>query len=95
MISISFFLQIENQTLRKLPDTGYAVFTIRKHILKMTLWQDDRDDLQSLANVVQNISPATKLYNCVPLYEPLVRRALARLDPAYDGLFYGASLQIS
>ncbi len=76
------FLRIENQTLRKLPDTGYIVFTIRTHMLPMTLWQDDRDALQSMADMMQNMSPATKLYKGVPLYEPLVRRALARLDPA-------------
>ena len=76
------FLRIENQTLRKLPNTGYVVFTIRTHMLPMTLWQDDRDALQSMADMMQNMSPATKLYKGVPLYEPLVRRALARLDPA-------------
>ena len=76
------FLRIENQTLRKLPDTGYIVFTIRTHMLPMTLWQDDRDALQSMADIMQNMSLATKLYKGVPLYEPLVRRALARLNPA-------------
>ena len=76
------FLRIENQTLRKLPSTGYIVFTIRTHMLPMTLWQDDRDALQSMADMMQNMSPATKLYKGVPLYEPLIRRALARLDPA-------------
>ena len=76
------FLRIENQTLRKLPDTGYIVFTIRTHMLPMTLWQDDRDALQSMSDMMQNMSPATKLYKGVPLYEPLVRRALARLDSA-------------
>ena len=76
------FLRIENQTLRKLKDTGYIVFTIRTHILPMTLWQDDRDALQSMADMMQNMSPATKLYKGVPLYEPLVRRALAKMDEA-------------
>jgi len=76
------FLRVENQTLRKLPDTGYIAFTIRTHMLPMTLWQDDRDALQSMADMMQNMSPATKLYKGVPLYEPLVRRALARLDPS-------------
>ena len=75
------FLRIENQTLRKLPDTGYIVFTIRTHMLPMTLWQDDRDALQSMSDMMQNMSQATKLYKGVPLYEPLIRRALARLDP--------------
>ena len=76
------FLRIENQTLRKLPDTGCIVFTIRTHMLPMTLWQDDRDALQSMADMMQNMSPSTQLYKGVPLYEPLVRRALARLSPA-------------
>ena len=76
------FLRVENQTLRKLPVTGYIAFTIRTHMLPMTLWQDDRDALQSMADMMQNMSPATKLYKGVPLYEPLVRRALARLDPS-------------
>ena len=74
------FLRVENQTLRKLPDTGYIAFTIRTHILPMTLWQDDQEALQSMADMMQNMSPATKRYKGVPLYEPLVRRALARLD---------------
>ena len=76
------FLRIENQTLRKLPNTGYVVFTIRTHMLPMTLWQDDRDALQSMADMMQNMSPSTQLYKGVPLYEPLVRRALAKLDSA-------------
>ena len=76
------FLRVENQTLRKLPDTGYIAFTIRTYMLPMTLWQDDRDALQSMADMMQNMSPATKLYKGVPLYEPLVHRALARLDPS-------------
>ena len=76
------FLRIEDQTLRKLSDTGYVVFTIRTHILPMRLWQNDRDALQSMADMMQEMSPATKLYKGVPIYEPLVRRALARLDPA-------------
>ena len=76
------FLRIENQTLRKLPDTGYIVFTIRTHMLPMTLWQDDRDALQSMSDMMQNMSQATKLYKGVPLYEPLIRRALDRLDTA-------------
>ena len=76
------FLRVENQTLRKLPDTGYIAFTIRTHMLPMTLWQDDREALQSMADMMQNMSPATKLYKGVSLYEPLVRHALARLDPS-------------
>ena len=76
------FLRVENQTLRKLPNTGYIVFTIRTHMLPMALWQDDRDALQSMSDMMLNMSPATKLYKGVPLYEPLVRRALARLDTA-------------
>ena len=76
------FLRVENQTLRKLPDTGYIVFTIRTHMLPMTLWQDDRDALQSMSDMMQNMSQATKLYKGVPFYEPLIRRALARLGPA-------------
>ena len=76
------FLRIENQTLRKLSDTGYIVFTIRTHMLPMTLWQYDRDALQSMADMMQKMSPATKLYKGVPFYEPLVRSALARLDSA-------------
>ena len=76
------FLRVENQTLRKLPNTGYIVFTIRTHMLPMALWQDDRDALQSMSDMMQNMSQATKLYKGVPLYEPLISRALARLDPA-------------
>ena len=32
----------------------------------MTLWQDDRDALQSMADMMQNMSPATKLYKGFP-----------------------------
>ena len=82
LTTTNILYQTENQTLRKLPDTGYIVFTIRTHMLPMTLWQDDRDALQSIADMMQDMSPATQLYKGVPLYEPLVRRALAKLDPA-------------
>ena len=75
------FLRMENQTLRKLPNTGYVVFTIRTHMLPMTLWQYDKVALQSMADMMQSMSPATKQYKGVHLYEPMVHRALARLDP--------------
>jgi len=73
------FLRIEHQTLRKLPKTGYVVFTIRTHMLAMTLWQSDREALQSMLDMMQEMSPATQSYKGVPLYEPVIRAALDRL----------------
>ena len=73
---------MENQTLRKLPHSGYVVFTIRTHLLPMTQWQDDRDALQSMLDMMHQMSPATQRYKGVELYAPVIRDALRRLDRA-------------
>ena len=75
----TLFLRIENQTLRKLPKTGYVVFTIRTHLVPMTQWQDDRDALESLLDMMQDMSPATQCYKGVNLYAPIILDALTRL----------------
>ena len=73
------FLRIENQTLRKLPKTGYVAFTIRTHLLPMTLWQEDRDALQSLFEMMQEMSTGTKLYKGTSLFAPVIKNALKKL----------------
>jgi hypothetical protein len=77
----TLFLRMENQTLRKLPKTGYVVFTIRTHLVPMTQWQDDQNALQSMLDMMQDMSPATQHYKGVNLYAPVIRDALARLSP--------------
>ena len=76
----ALFLRMENQTLRKLPDSGYVVFTIRTHLLPMAQWQDDRDALQSMLDIMHQMSPATQRYKGVELYAPIIRDGLRRLD---------------
>ena len=78
----ALFLRMENQTLRKLPHSGYVVFTIRTHLLPMTQWQDDRDALQSMLDMMHQMSSATQRYKGVELYAPVIRDALRRLDRA-------------
>ena len=78
----ALFLRMENQTLRKLPHSGYVVFTIRTHLLPMTQWQDDRDALQSMLDMMHQMSPATQRYKGVEFYAPVIRDALRRLDRA-------------
>ncbi|MGB2310512.1 MAG: heme-dependent oxidative N-demethylase family protein [Candidatus Puniceispirillaceae bacterium] len=78
----TLFLRMENQTLRKLPQSGYVVFTIRTHLLPMKKWQDDRDALQSMLDMMHQMSPATQRYKGVELYAPIICNALRRLGQA-------------
>ena len=78
----ALFLRVENQTLRKLPHSGYVAFTIRTHLLPMKQWQYDCDALQSMLDMMHQMSPATQRYKGVKLYAPVIRDALRRLGRA-------------
>ena len=61
-------LRLENQTLRKLPQTGFVLFTIRTHIEPVSRWKHTPNALDDLAKMLNNMSRETQSYKGVSLY---------------------------
>ena len=62
-------VRVETQTLRKLPQTGWIIFTIRTALTPLETWQDDRPALGELRALLTGFSPAMRDYRGVESYE--------------------------
>ena len=62
-------VRVETQTLRKLPQTGWIIFTIRTALTPLETWQDDRPALDELRALLTGFSPAMRDYRGVESYE--------------------------
>ncbi|MDB2498949.1 DUF3445 domain-containing protein, partial [Alphaproteobacteria bacterium] len=49
-------LRLENQTLRKLPQTGFVLFTIRTHIEPVSRWKHTPNAIDDLATMLNEMS---------------------------------------
>ena len=63
------YTRVETQTLRKLPKTGWIVFTIRTAIAPLENWRDDKAALEELRLILSGFSPAMRDYRGVESYE--------------------------
>jgi dimethylamine monooxygenase subunit A len=61
-------LRLENQTLRKLPQTGFVLFTIRTHIEPVSRWKHTPNALDDLAKMLNNMSRESQSYKGASLY---------------------------
>ena len=61
-------LRLENQTLRKLPQTGFVLFTIRTHIEPLSRWKHTPNALDDLAKMLNNMSRESQSYKGASLY---------------------------
>ena len=72
------FLRMESQTLRKLPLSGHILFTIRTHVLPLSRWAEQDGAIGSLVEMLDEMSPQTRAYKGVPMYEDALRAFVAR-----------------
>ncbi|MDB0016077.1 DUF3445 domain-containing protein [Alphaproteobacteria bacterium] len=61
-------LRLENQTLRKLQQTGFVLFTIRTHIEPVSRWKHTPNALDDLAKMLNNMSRESQSYKGATLY---------------------------
>ena len=68
-------VRLESQTLRKLPQSGCVLFTIRTHLVPFSHWQDTPHALQDLVTMLGEMSPETRAYKGAHLYEDALKQA--------------------
>lgn len=70
------FVRMESQTLRKLPDSGQILFTIRTYVEPLSRWADMPDALESLAEMLALMTPQMREYKGVELFEDALKAHL-------------------
>ena len=70
------FVRIERQTLRRLPETGGLLFTIRVTSEPLACLARDPGRLAAFAQAWRNAAPDFRAYTRLDLYDPLVARFL-------------------
>jgi hypothetical protein len=76
MDSEAMCLRVESQTLRKLPETGHVLFTIRTHMVPMARWRDVPGAFESLIEMLEDMSPQARDYKGAHLYQDALRKSL-------------------
>jgi len=71
-------LRVENQTLRKLPQSGQVLFTIRTHMVPMARWRNTPGAIEDLVAMLGEMSAQTREYKGAHLYEDALRASLVR-----------------
>ncbi|MDB4599499.1 DUF3445 domain-containing protein [Alphaproteobacteria bacterium] len=61
-------LRLENQTLRKLLQTGFVLFTIRTHIEPVSRWKHTPNAIEDLAKMLKDMSSESQSYKGASLY---------------------------
>ena len=74
------FVRMESQTLRKLPETGQILFTIRTYIEPVLKWAHIPGALADLATMLAGMSPQIRAYKGVSRYEDALQHHLASLE---------------
>jgi hypothetical protein len=71
-------LRVERQTLRRLPQTGGALFTIRVWLARLESLADDPERLAAFAHAWRTAQPDLRAYKRFDLYDDLVEGFLTR-----------------
>ncbi len=69
-IASRLFVRVERQTLRKLPLSGWIIFTIQTAMAPIGMWQDDQPALNELAVLIAGMTAAERAYRGVDEYLP-------------------------
>ena len=72
------FLRMESQTLRKLPESGAILFTIRTYVLPLSHWAGQEGAIESLVDMLADMTPQMRAYKGVEMYEDALRAAVAK-----------------
>ena len=83
-VETRLFVRVERQTLRKLPDSGWIVFTIRTSLAPLSLWRDEIEALQALQEQIDGFSDEMRDYRNVKSYEASLRHWIAARAKAHD-----------
>ena len=75
-------LRVERQTLRRLPRTGGALFTIRVWLAPLSDLASQPERLAAFAHAWRTATPELRAYKRFDLYDDLVERFLAHAPPA-------------
>jgi dimethylamine monooxygenase subunit A len=70
------FVRVERQTLRRLPQTGGALFTIRVWRHPLSALRDDPERLAAFARAWRTATPEFRDYKKLHLYDALIERFL-------------------
>jgi Haem-dependent oxidative N-demethylase, alpha subunit-like len=73
----ALWLRVERQTLRRLPEGGAVLFTIRTEVTRLDRVISSRDDAIDLAGAIRDMSPAMHRYKHLTAVAPVL---LAWLD---------------
>jgi dimethylamine monooxygenase subunit A len=74
------WLRVERQTLRRLPQTNYILFTIRTYIHPLKILAAYPKAAQGLANILHQLPIATQQYKSLASILPIVTAYLAQLN---------------
>ncbi|MBT4356022.1 MAG: DUF3445 domain-containing protein, partial [Rhodospirillaceae bacterium] len=77
------FLRCERQTLRRLPKTGWILFTIKTYVDKVSALKFQPKSFLDLATLVRDLSPSMQQYKNIAPYK---KALLGYLDQTYQGL---------
>jgi hypothetical protein len=75
-------LRVERQTLRRLPETGGALFTIRVWVTPLARLAEDPARLAAFARAWRAAAPEFRAYKRFDLYDDLVEAFLGSVDAA-------------
>lgn len=70
------YLRMESQTLRKLAQSGHILFTIRTYVEPLGRWDRIPGALESLAEMLDGMTPQMRDYKGVALYEDALKAHL-------------------
>lgn len=79
--STALWLRVERQTLRRLPQSGAVLFTIRTEIAQLDSAIRSPGDAADLAGAIRDMSPAMRQYKHIAAFAPAL---LAWLDTRRD-----------
>ena len=71
------YLRMESQTLRKLARSGHILFTIRTYVEPLGRWDGIPGALESLAEMLDGMTPQMRDYKGVALYEEALKAHLS------------------
>ena len=69
-------LRVERQTLRKLPQTGNVLFTIRTNLAPVSAWQGNEGAIKNLLFILGDMSPEMRPYKGTAIHEASLRNML-------------------
>lgn len=69
-------LRMESQTLRKMPETGLVLFTIRTHMVPIIRWQSTPGAIAALVEMLDQMSEAARDYKGAHLYRDALQQSL-------------------